>query len=79
MDDRTWKAVARDLGLSPQQKRIVELILRERSDTEIAAALGIGEPTVRTYLTRLYGRFGVRGRLGLVLRVFTATIRELTR
>lgn len=66
----TWRRIAKSLGLSPQQKRIVELILRGRQDKEIADQLGLAVPTIRTYLKRIFDRVGVTDRLTLVLRIF---------
>ncbi len=71
MDSATWQRVADKLGFSPQQTRIVELILCNRQDKEIAAELSLTIPTVRTYLSRAFVRTGVSDRLGLVLRVFS--------
>jgi len=61
---------SRRLALSPQQIRIVELLLRNKQDKEIAAELGLSFPTVRTYLRRIFDRVGVEDRTGLVLHVF---------
>jgi len=63
-------AVVETLQLAPQQARIVELILRGLRDKQIAAELGLGVPTVRTYLKRVFVRVGVQDRVELVLRVF---------
>ncbi len=40
----TWKTIANQLGLSPQQTRIVELILRGQQDKEIALLLDLSLP-----------------------------------
>jgi DNA-binding NarL/FixJ family response regulator len=65
-----WRQLVETLELPPQQIRIVELILRCHSDKQIAAALGLRVPTVRTYLHRIFERLGVDDRLGLVLHLF---------
>ena len=65
-----WAAIARQLHLAPQQQRIVELILRRFQDKQIAAELGLGLPTIRTYLQRVFHRVGVVDRMELVLMVF---------
>ena len=70
MSQSTWQAIAKTLAFSPQQTRIVELILRGRQDKEIAAELGLSVPTVRTYLKRIFDRSDVSDRLSLVLRIF---------
>jgi DNA-binding NarL/FixJ family response regulator len=65
-----WQQLVQTLQLPPQQIRIVELILRNYCDKQIAAALGLKVPTVRTYLKRTFERLGVGDRLELVLRLF---------
>jgi DNA-binding NarL/FixJ family response regulator len=70
-----WRQLVESLQLPPQQIRIVELILRNCCDKEIAAALGLKVPTVRTYLHRIFQNMGVSGRLELVLRLFALSHR----
>lgn len=65
-----WRWVVEALELSPQQARIVELIVRGAGDKQIAAALGLSKYTVRTYLSRIFARLGVRDRVELVVHVF---------
>jgi DNA-binding NarL/FixJ family response regulator len=65
-----WRQLIKALPLPPQQIRIVELILRNCCDKEIAAALGLKVPTIRTYLQRIYQRLGVSDRVELILRLF---------
>jgi len=66
-----WKRVAELLKLSPQQVRIVGAILAGMKDKQIARALGLSVPTVRTHLGRIFARLGVADRVELILRVFT--------
>lgn len=70
MAPTTWNAIAKTLELSPQQKRIVELILNGQQDKEIAAEMELTIPTVSTYLKRIFARTGVSSRMQLVLRIF---------
>lgn len=77
MSQQTWRAIAKALALSPQQTRIVELILRGRQDKEIATELCLQVSTVRTYNRRIFFRLDVGNRLSLVLRIF-AMAQELT-
>ena len=65
-----WNQLGQALRLSPQQKRIVELILRNRCDKQIAADMGLGHSTLRTYITRIFHRTGVSDRVELILLVF---------
>ena len=70
MNDALWREISKSLALSPQQIRIVELLLRNKQDKEVAETLNISFPTVRTYLGRIFDRIGVGDRMGLVLHVF---------
>jgi len=74
---RHWAAVVERLGLSPQQARIVEVILSGSATSRSRQKLGLAVPTVRTYLGRIFQRLGVEDRVELVVRVFV-TARELT-
>jgi DNA-binding NarL/FixJ family response regulator len=65
-----WRHLVERLQLPPQQIRIVELILRNCCDKQIAAELRLKVPTVRTYLQRTYVRLGVGDRVELILRLF---------
>ena len=70
MDEATWQSISDELQLSPQQTRIVELILCGYQDKEIADELALSVPTIRTYLKRTFDRIAVADRMGLVLHVF---------
>jgi len=65
-----WRLVVASMQLSPQQARIVSLILQGKQDKEMAAALGLNRYTIRTYLRRVFDRVGVEDRMGLVLHIF---------
>ncbi|HZL36253.1 MAG TPA: helix-turn-helix transcriptional regulator [Tepidisphaeraceae bacterium] len=67
---REWATVAAALQLSPQQTRIVGLILEGKRDKQIAVALGMSISTVRTHLGRIFARLDVADRVELVLHVF---------
>jgi len=51
--------------LSPQQLQIVEAIAAGYSNKEIAKELSLSERTVKYHLTRIFGKFGVSGRMEL--------------
>ena len=57
------------IGLSPRQVRIVELVLCDYSTKEIARILRIGVPTIKTQLDRISARTGTRGRMQLAMHV----------
>ncbi|MCA9243654.1 MAG: helix-turn-helix transcriptional regulator [Phycisphaerales bacterium] len=64
----TWQAVRFRLSLPDQQARVLSCVLDGRSDKEICAILGVGRPTVRTHLKRLFTRLNAPGRQQLVAR-----------
>jgi DNA-binding CsgD family transcriptional regulator len=55
-----------DRPLSQTHKRIVRLLLTDRSEPEIAAALQQSPKTTHKYVTEIYRNYGVRGRAGLM-------------
>lgn len=65
-DRAVWRALLTNLGLPDQQARVLSCLLDGRSDKEIGASLGIGRPTVRTHLKRLFERLGAKSRHQLV-------------
>lgn len=52
--------------LSPQERRVLELLLTDATEKQIAARLGIAESTTHSYVTAVFRKFGVRGRAGLM-------------
>jgi DNA-binding NarL/FixJ family response regulator len=70
---KRWQAMMQQLQLPPQQARIVELILRNYCDKQIASSMGLKVPTVRTYLRRTFDKLDVDGRMELVLKLFAAS------
>jgi len=68
-----WSAVAAALNLSPQQTRIVELTLRGACHKQTATILGISEPTLKSYLQRIFVRTGTRSRMQLAMHVLAVS------
>jgi DNA-binding CsgD family transcriptional regulator len=52
--------------LSPTERRLLALLLTDKSEKLIATALGITESTAHTYVRGVLRKFGVSGRTGLV-------------
>ena len=48
--------------LSPQEQRILNLLADGNTNKEIALAMGLGEGTVRNYLTSVFTKLGVENR-----------------
>jgi DNA-binding CsgD family transcriptional regulator len=55
-----------DRPLTGSERRLVRELLTDRTEQDIAAALGLSPATVHTYAVRIYRKFGVRGRTGLM-------------
>lgn len=52
--------------LTPRQRQVLQLICAGHTNTEIAAQLYVSLDTVKTTVSHLYGRLGVRGRVQAV-------------
>lgn len=76
LSDDLWNVIAAELAFSPQQKRIVELILRNACDKQNASLLGRRRPTIRTHLDRIFRRLNVEDRGELVLLIFRLSHRS---
>lgn len=50
------------LGISPREHEVLELLARGHSNREIAKALFVSSNTVKTHLSRLYGKLEVSRR-----------------
>ncbi len=59
-----WKA-----RLTQREVDIVEALMQGMSNREIAQALHISEPTVKTHLKHIFEKFQVKDRLALVLAI----------
>ena len=64
---REWRA-ARELRLSPQQGKVLELLCRGASEKEVAAALEVSTHTVHDHVKALHRVYGVRSRGELMAR-----------
>ena len=65
-----WQRAVTELGLSPQQAKVVGLLLEGKQDKQIAAAMRLRVSTLRTYFSRIFDRTGASDRVGLVVQVF---------
>ena len=64
-----WDWIAAEMQLSPQQRKIVELLLHRKKCKQIGPELGLAEPTVRTYLKRIYERHGLADHGELLIHI----------
>ena len=61
---------ARIAGLPAREREVLGAVAQGLSNAQIAAALHLGETTVKTYVSRLLSRFGTRDRVGLVIAAY---------
>lgn len=52
--------------LAPHESRVLQLLLTEAAEKQIAEQLGLATSTTHSYITGVYRKFGVRGRAGLM-------------
>lgn len=49
-------------GLSPQEERVMALVVEGNTNKEIAAAMGLSDKTIKNYLRNAFQKMGVRRR-----------------
>ena len=62
--------------LTEREREVLEHLAAGRSNAEIAAALFLSEATVKTHLSRVLAKLGVRDRVQAVIAAFVAGIAE---
>ena len=67
IDGETW--IEPPVRISPRQRELLALLDKGLTNAEIATALSIAAPTVKTMLERLYRRAGVSNRVELLARL----------
>jgi DNA-binding NarL/FixJ family response regulator len=58
---------AKSVSLTPRESEILTLLAQGMKNKEIATAMGISEPSVKSYLTHLFQKVGAKDRLELAL------------
>jgi DNA-binding NarL/FixJ family response regulator len=64
-----WRAILNVIELSPQQAKILDLLLRGMDDKEIAPVVGIPQSTLRGDIARIFARTGSNNRMELATHV----------
>ena len=68
--NKQWDELGCDVKLSPRALQLVRGIFDDKTEEEIAQDLRISAHTVHSYLIRIYQRFGVCSREGLLVYIF---------
>jgi len=59
--------------ISQRERQVLDCVMKSQSNKEIGAELHISESTVKFHLARLFEKFGVRRRSGLILQTVQQT------
>ena len=60
------RGLVREYAITPQEERVLELVMLGKSNSEIANLLGIAEKTARNHVSSLYQKTETRNRVELV-------------
>jgi LuxR family transcriptional regulator of spore coat protein len=55
--------------LTKREKQVFELLILNKSTSDIAGSLGISEKTVRNHISNAMKKLGVKGRAGAVVEL----------
>lgn len=78
-DPETWQFVMQRFALPPRHVELVALLVQGKQDKEVADAMGLSLPTVRTYLDRIRKSVKAHDRLTIVIRIFEAAMQAQRR
>jgi DNA-binding NarL/FixJ family response regulator len=77
--DAEMGRLVEELSLSPKQTALIRCLFAGCSDKQIAIRMQIHISTVRTHITRLFRKFDVDDREGLILYIFRHFLTEYRR
>lgn len=72
-----FQKISREKRLTPQQRKMINLLLLGLSNKEIAADLGLSVNTVKTYMKNLAMKLGVKSRLEITMAVSQSMLSAL--
>jgi DNA-binding NarL/FixJ family response regulator len=64
-----WTVTAQELGLTPRQGEILDLVLRGLPNKRIALTLNVSESTVKEHVTGILEKLGVRNRVEAITKL----------
>jgi DNA-binding CsgD family transcriptional regulator len=67
--EQAWAEIGRSLKLSARELQIVRAVFDDRTESAIAADLGISPHTVHSHFERLHYKLAVADRVELIVRV----------
>lgn len=73
--EQQWGCLEARLKLPARQRQVIRQLFLGHSDKQIAEAIGVALPTVRSHLRRIYNKFDVQDRTELVLFIAREVIR----
>ena len=65
-----WRRIAYSLGLARRELEVLQCLVGDQHEPDIAVTLGLSPHTVHTYLKRLRAKLGANSRVDLVKRVY---------
>lgn len=74
MSARNPRRVVRSPVLSPRELDVLKHVAKGRTNSQIAAALGISDKTVRNHLSRVFTKLAASNRAHAVLKAIVAGI-----